>query len=209
MISGNTQVRPESVYARAWYGGGGTFSSAAAITVSPGMATVIDWALSPGGVIEGTVTDAITRQPLEQVYVDAVYEEAGSPYSWGYGPPTGVDGTYRFFGLFAGEYLICFWRDGYERECWNDHTFPVDSDWSSITGDPIAVQLGSTISSIDAALTPLVAPDGNGTDGGNGANGGEQLPFTGSDVGLIAVLGGGLLILGSTVVVRTLRSGTH
>ena len=208
MVSGNTQVWAEAEYARTWYLGGGTYASAAVVAVNPGMATVVDWSLSPGGVIEGTVTDATTGEPLEGLYVDVVYEEAGSPYSWGYGPPTGVDGTYRFFGLFAGQYLVCFWTDGYERECWNGHTFPVGSDWGSISGDPIAVELGSTISGIDAALTPLVSPDGNGANGGNGPDDGDLLPFTGRDVSLMAALGAGLLILGLTVVGRRARNAT-
>jgi protocatechuate 3,4-dioxygenase beta subunit len=153
LLSGNTQVM-ESVYAREWWKGHPDWESADLVTVLAGQVTTVDWALTLGGVIEGTVTDEVAGVPISGVNVGFVYFESESPVTGMGAFTTDEAGVYRISGLQAGDYLVCFYPDEHEPECWNNRTVFGD-DICGTPGDRIPVALHTVISGIDAALAPV------------------------------------------------------
>lgn len=183
LVSGNTQVWPGTDYARSFLD----------VTVNPGETTVVEWSLTVGGVIEGVVTDATSGGPLAHTLISVIEVTAdGERRDFGHGATTAADGTYRFGGLYAGDFIVCFYQDGYHEECWNDH--PVAGDFLSLTGDLIAVELGGTYPDIDAALAGVAtsAPVASDDD--------AVLPRTGIDGRLLAIVTLAVLVSGSGLV---------
>jgi hypothetical protein len=162
-----------SEYAAEWWDDAPDFESATVVTVFPGEATTIDWALSLGGVISGTVTDEVTGTPI-----------AGADVSWsavggdglGFigGFYTGDDGAYRIPGLRTSDYVVCFDAPGYEGECWDDRKEPGGT--VVMPGDPVGVEVRAITPGIDAALTPETAPVATTVESTTG----QSLPATGA-----------------------------
>lgn len=170
------------------------------ITVLAGEITEIEWELSVGGEITGEVTSASTGLPLTdyqvQIWMTGSNVLASSLEIVGnLGGAVAADGTYRVFGLRAGDYIVCF-ESPYGNECWDDlprTTIPPDQ------GDPVSVVLGQTTSGIDAQFLD----SGNGTGGDGGTEDGV-LPFTGLEpwLALVAVT---LVAAGAGALVTSLR----
>lgn len=141
------------------------------------------------GVIEGTVTDADSSDPLAGVCVsntDAAFGDGPGQISL-----SAEDGTYRLVTR-PGEHLVVFvdcQEDAYVPEWW-------DNAAGSATATEIDVTAGSTTSGIDAALAPA-CPGFASTNGNQilGTPDPETLPGTdGRDV--ICGFGGDDVLLG-------------
>jgi 5-hydroxyisourate hydrolase-like protein (transthyretin family) len=129
-------------FAPQFYNGKTTLATASPVTVTAGATTAnINGALTPGGRITGTVTDAGTHATLAGVSIQ-LSDSAG--HSAGF-TTTGADGTYLFTGLAAGTYTASFVDSGYQTQFYNGES-------TAASADPISVTAGSTTSGIDAAM---------------------------------------------------------
>jgi hypothetical protein len=136
------------------------------VIVTAGVtSTGINAALTAGGAISGTVTDAAgTHHGLENVSVN-VWSQTGAQ---GYAT-TSADGSYTVTGLPTGtDYAVCFTgpdatggssAPGYLDQCYNHQP-----TWD--TANPVAVTAGSTTTGINAALLSAGAISGTVTDAG-------------------------------------------
>ncbi len=209
LVAGNLVELTPSDYAVEYYDDA-TFGSADLVTVFAGEVTTIEWDLAFGGIVQGIVTDASTSEPLEGVEVDWVgLNTDGSRL----GPHPGIDsderGAYQVRGLHAIDVLVCFSKDGYVDECWDDRT-DFGSGLAGIPGDPITAAPRSTVGGIDAALAPIAPPATTTTTPPTSTTVVAQqpvdvLPPTGSslDVGLSIVALA--TILTGTLAMRTAR----
>jgi Ca2+-binding RTX toxin-like protein len=99
------------------------------------------------GIIEGTVTDDDTTDPIEgacAIVSDAAFGDRNGGFAF-----TDADGEYRI-AVRPGEYTVHFFdcrRDAYQDEFWNDVTDEADAD-------EVVVADGVVESNIDAALAP-------------------------------------------------------
>lgn len=112
--------------------------------VAGGAASVIDFALTPAGVIEGRVSDAVSDAPVADavVFVKRVGDEFPFTSAW-----TDGSGSYRASGLPEGDYVVQVntygtayldtWFDGAEVE---------------VDAQLVAVGRGATVSGIDVRL---------------------------------------------------------
>ncbi len=95
----------DSPYAPAYYEDAATAATASAIAVSPGQIKAgIDQELQEAGRISGTVVDATTDEPLEDISVCA-YSPAAE---WSRCRYTDEDGTYLLQGVPPGAYQVHF-----------------------------------------------------------------------------------------------------
>jgi hypothetical protein len=131
-----------------WYDDRGSELESDPVHVSLDRTTSgIDAALSEGGQIAGTVSDAHTRQGLAGIFACArnkvVYE--------GRCTNTAADGSYRIPGLPTGAYTVEFYSNSaeYFTQYYNDRP-------SEAEADPVSVEVDHTTSGIDAALEPVV-----------------------------------------------------
>lgn len=121
----------------------------------------LDFELERLGVIEGTVVDARSGEPLYFGFVFA----SGNP-GGGQTDMTDANGRYRLGGLRPGTYRVrAFAFFGYQPEVYDDVPCPQNQCDFSI-GTPIPVALGSTISNIDFALDRLGEIHGRVTEQG-------------------------------------------
>lgn len=133
------------------------------IVVFSGVTTSgIDFALDPGGSIEGIVTVAATGSPILQTFIDvwsATGDFVGSALS-------GADGTYAVTGLAAGTYFVTTGNDVFVDELYNDIPCPGGAFIGCLptTGTPIPVQAGFVTSGIDFALATGGSISGRVTD---------------------------------------------
>lgn len=154
-----------------------------AITVAPGVETgVIDFALSPGGSIAGSVTDAVTGAaiPFKEIWIsDAAGSRVGAP--WG-------SGTFVVTGLRSGTYFALVRPESgdYSPQVF-DH-LPCQEEPSTGTpyqcplgaGTPIHVTAGRATRGIDFALSPPGLMTGIVSDATTDA------PLAGAYVGIYA-----------------------
>lgn len=114
------------------------------------MALVPGAALAAGGSISGTVTDAETLEPVEEVEVCAWPlnpKVEGTSWECGY---TQADGTY-FIGLEPGTYRVEFWPR------WSGQNLALqfyDGKNRISDGDNVTVEPGEITTGIDAELDP-------------------------------------------------------
>jgi hypothetical protein len=117
------------------------------------------------GVIEGQVTDAVTGDPISDVFV-FIFDAVGSFVTFGVTDPTGF--YVSFDGLATGSYFAYSDNSaGHLDEVYDD--IPCPSFCDPTTGTPIAVSGGGTTSGIDFALDPGGAITGTVTDAVTGA----------------------------------------
>lgn len=136
-------------YLDGWYDGATSFDDADPVPVAEAeQVTAIDGQLSRGGVISGTVTDALRGGPIEDLCVYA--------YTPGYGwdfarwVRTASDGSYSVSRLSTGDHLIQFY------DCEGDTYFGEWYDDASTDDEAtrIPVVFGEETPGIDAALEP-------------------------------------------------------
>lgn len=119
------------------------------IPVSTGSATTgVDFALVSLGKISGTVTDAITGQPIGGIYV-TVYNASGTYLGYRY---TSANGTYRVTGLTAGNYFARADASGYVAQLYDGIACPTPCTVTG--GTPIPVALSAETPGVDFALVP-------------------------------------------------------
>ena len=143
-------------YATQYYDGKTSLTAADAVSVSTGQtATGIDAALSSGGSITGTVTDASSGLPASGITV-SVYSSASSS-SLLTSTATDGSGKYAVAGLGTGSYRVEFSGGGYVTQYYDGR--------SSLTGaDAVSVTYGAATSGIDAAMQLGGAVAGTVTD---------------------------------------------
>ncbi|MCI0611849.1 carboxypeptidase regulatory-like domain-containing protein, partial [bacterium] len=142
------------------------------ITVTAGQNTsAIDFALSPGGIISGTITDSATSNPIDSyVYV---YDSSGNYISSGF---TDGSGNYQVGGLLTGNYFVLTSNTaGYIDELF-DNIPCYQGNCGPTSGDPVSVIEGSTTPGIDFAL------DIGGSFSGQVSGDGIPLPYSSVNV---------------------------
>lgn len=209
-----------SDYAYEWYdeepvGLSGGYFTAIPVTVLPGEITEIEWELTRGGVITGRVTSSDTGEPITDYNVTFwLTRTDGSTAPQIFGNWDGVefadDGTYRSYGLRAGDYVACF-ETIYGWECWDDLPFSFPASTGVLpTGDLVSVVLRQTTSGVDAQFaTEGETGNGNGGDGGNGEGEPAELPFTGSTEPWLALTAMALVVGGAGALVISHRPKTR
>jgi hypothetical protein len=118
-------------------------------------------AQTPGGYLEGTVTDETTGLPvpgfrLGLEYYDLAGALIGSEPAW-----TDGFGRYRFGPIPAGSFKLHFFDNElfrYADEWWRDKP-------DSATADPVIVTDGATTTGIDFNVAPPVPPPGGYVEG--------------------------------------------
>lgn len=202
LFAGNS-MHQASVYAGEWWDDAESYQTADPVMVVGGEVTTVDWSLSLGGVIEGTVSDEATGAPLAGVDISWVaIASSGQREGPMGGYSTDDTGSYRIPGLHAAGYLICFDVLGYLPECWDDET-DFGEGVEGIPGDPVIVEPRTVVSGIDAALARFSVPTSESPSPE------PTLPFTGApaatgQASLLALAG---LVAGGATLLVTRRRG--
>jgi 5-hydroxyisourate hydrolase-like protein (transthyretin family) len=135
-------------YIPQFYNDRSSYAAAEPVLVREGETTEkIDAELEAGGIVEGTVTDATTHVALSSALVVA------------FGPGetvraltfTNGSGHYTIPGLATGSYKIEFFAPGYLTQYYNNQP-------SFASANFVAVVRENTVSGIDAAMVPAIAP---------------------------------------------------
>ena len=157
-------------YLPQFYGDKRSLASADPVAVTAGSTTSgINAALTAGGQITGTVTDAVSHAPIPNVVV-YLYDASGNQLN---STCAGGDGTYELSSLATGSYRVgflalrnsefCAPSGGYVPQFYN-------GKGSVDTADPVAVTAGSTTAGINAAMAPYPGLiSGTVTDASTGA----------------------------------------
>lgn len=128
---------------------------------APDGTTGIDFALSPGGTVSGTITDASSLVPLSNISVQ-LYDSTGSPVSYGYTDSAGVYTTLD--GVPTGTYYARTGNGiGYIDELYDD--LPCPFGCTITGGTQISVTSPGDTPNIDFALQTGGSISGNVTDG--------------------------------------------
>jgi len=147
-------------------GGSCTVTAGTGVSVAAGTTTYgIDFGLTPGGSIAGTVTAAATGAPLANVAIE-VFAATGS---WVARVTTNASGDYAVTGLATD---TCYVRTSngfpYLDELYND--VPCAGGNCPVTaGTGVSVTAGATAANINFALTLGGTITGGVTDAGSGA----------------------------------------
>ncbi|WP_407359098.1 carboxypeptidase-like regulatory domain-containing protein [Microbacterium sp. LTA6] len=136
--------------------------SAQRIVVGDGeTVTGIDASMQLGGSITGQVTRESDGSPVSGVTVQVSSNSPAAPkYAW-----TGMDGTYRIFGILPGDYTVRFTPpadSGLGSEAWNGVL-----DGGAAT--PVTVVAGDVIEAIDASLVAMATISGHVTRESDGS----------------------------------------
>ena len=139
----------------------------------------VDFSLTKGGLISGTVTDDSTHATIEGIGVQ-VHDLAGN---WIQSTSSAANGTYTMkVGLPAGSYYAKTGNgQGYVNEVHSDVPCIGACEFDAAT--PIAVTVGSTTSGIDFALVKGAKVSGTVTEAGTG------LPVDDSEVVIVTASG--------------------
>lgn len=132
------------------------------VTISSGLVNGIDFALAPGGTIEGTVTEASGGGPISNSSV-AAYDSTGVYVTSG---SADSSGSYRIGGLPAGSYTVVARSWDHLRELYDD--MPCHSSCTVTAGTPIVVEAGSSTEGVDFALVRLGSISGTVTRASDG-----------------------------------------
>jgi protocatechuate 3,4-dioxygenase beta subunit len=127
----------------------------------------VDFALDRFGAISGTITHALTSDPVISAEV-RIFNSDGNSVDWSYTSSTGV---YVFNRLPAGTYFVATDIDGnFVDELYDGLACPEGpgSGCDPTTGTPVAVALNTTTTGIDFSLDPGGAITGTVRDAASG-----------------------------------------
>ncbi len=162
LATGNYKVGfvPTETYLPQFYNGKANLATADPVSVTAGATTsAINAALAAGGQITGTVTDASTSAPVENVEVD-LYDSTGAVVA---SAQTASDGTYTISGLATGTYKVGFVpTETYLPQFYNGKA-------TLAAADPVSVTAGSPTTGINAALAAGGQITGTVTDASTSA----------------------------------------
>lgn len=136
-----------------YYNDASTLSAATTLTLRAGQAvTNIDAALTPGGTLEGVVTDAATGQGIADASV-GILDGKGRFVTFGYTDPSG---RYEISGLAPGTYYVQVYPGsqgvgGFDQPAFYGGTFGLAG------ATPVTIKAGATTAGIDVALSPASA----------------------------------------------------
>jgi Carboxypeptidase regulatory-like domain len=139
-------------YITQFYNGKPTFEEADKVHVEGSPVLDVNAEMEEGGEIAGTVTDASTNNPIEELEVCALEKEEFEFVACTY---TNASGKYTLAGLPAGEYKVEFWAEGYEGPGYITQYYNDEPTYSQ--ADPVAATVGSTTQGIDAHLVPIAS----------------------------------------------------
>jgi 5-hydroxyisourate hydrolase-like protein (transthyretin family) len=162
-------------WAPQYFSGRATLQAADPVAVSAGHPAVADAALTVGGRIQGTITDATTHQPIADAWVDAL-DATGDVVAW-----AEVDGQghYTLQGLASGSFRLAV--TPFDQV----HATSFYHGRVTLAGaDPVAVTAGQTRTGIDEALPSGGAIAGSVTDAASGR------PVAGASVTVYDATGG-------------------
>ena len=140
-------------------------TSGTAITVNAATNTAnVDFALTKGGTIAGKVTDAGTSAGISSVTL-SIFDSTGTLVT---SASTNGAGTYTTTkGLPAGNYFVKSGNSqGYINQLYNGIACPLNA-CTTISGTPIVVSSGGTVSNINLALQKGGSINGKVIDAGN------------------------------------------
>lgn len=147
------------------------------VTVGPGGAAGIDFALDPAASLSGTITDAATAGPLSGfVYL---YGATGTFLDSYF---TGSDGTYEAVGLPSGKYYLQADAWDFRSELYDD--IPCEGFCDPTSGTSIIVATGEALGGLDFALDRHPSIAGTLTEEGSGD------PIAGQEIDLFGSGGG-------------------
>jgi hypothetical protein len=144
-------------YEAQYFSGASSLAGAHLVTVSAGTQTPeVNAALTPGGQIEGTVTNASTAGPVAGELACATSTAGGSAEVC---VTTASAGKYVLEGLSAGSYKVEFYSESgaYLTQYFNDEAAVSEAN-------AITVESGHTVPAINAALQPTAQITGKVTD---------------------------------------------
>ncbi len=167
-----------------------------------------DFALSQGGGLSGTVTDAATGQPIAGRIAVNIYAVVGNQYIYA-GNRESTLGGYSFGGLLPGNYIVTASATGYIDELYDDVScWRGFCDFADATLVPVTA--GAIASGRNFALAPGDLVTGTVTEQGTGA------PLPNVTVTFYQRVGAGGVSAGSAVTgpagtyrMRGLPAGTY
>ncbi|RZB30246.1 MAG: hypothetical protein SRB1_02526 [Desulfobacteraceae bacterium Eth-SRB1] len=142
-------------YVHMFYDGVTDWGAANTVDVSSGSAVDIDFVLSSGNSITGTVKTGDT--PLADIWVNAWSETAGC---WG-GASTNSSGVYTIGGLApASDYVVDIWSDTYAHQFYNGKTDWMDATRVDVSGGD-ATGINFNLSSGNYISGTITLPEGS------------------------------------------------
>ena len=162
-VSGNLNYLNE-LYDNVPCSPGCTVTTGTPVIVIAGATTNgINFALTPGGTVTGTVTDATTNSPLASVLI-RLYSSAGIQVA---NTTTNASGVYSILRVAQGSYFAVANGSTHFYELFDN--LPCSASCTPTTGTPIVVTAGSTASGINFALAPAGTITGTVTAAANNA----------------------------------------
>lgn len=125
------------------------------IKVQSGSAsTDVDFVLTPGAIVRGTATDAVSGEPVGDAIVE-IYDEAGEFVSSTHSDSSGF---YEAGALMAGSYRLTARHSEFFSELFSEIPCAIPCDAAS--GDPVVLSQDEVESGITFTLDPLASISG-------------------------------------------------
>ncbi len=119
------------------------------VGVSLGLETTgVDFGLTPGGSLAGTLTDAASGQVIRRIVRVEIFDSAGAMVTF---VNSQGDGNYRADGLGAGTYFVRAGASGFSSQLYAGVACPDECDVTA--GTPVTVELDGVTDGIDFALS--------------------------------------------------------
>ena len=132
-----------------YYGGSTNPDEAVPVHVIQGQETPgIDFSVGTGGGVRGTVTDAVSGNPIEFAEV-MVMDGMGMLYSWG---GTTADGTYEALWLPAGSYKVLASAPCYQEEWFKDAASFEEGNWVHVVADAVTTHVDFTLTPVEGCV---------------------------------------------------------
>lgn len=129
------------------------------VTVGAGQAVSnVDFQLTGGGSLSGTITEAGTGTPQSGVVL--VYRKVGSSVVRKSTTSVGADGAFVVRGLAAGTYVVLVRANAHALELFGGVQLPEIDDAVVATGTPVTVANGATTPGVDVVVDRAAAITG-------------------------------------------------